>query len=375
MTFKLSKMTDAQLARLPAIRDEWLKIGLSCEPLDFEAAKAAAIDAYHVAGLKEPKYFFRFRSPIEAAYAAANLKSAQVGAQVGAQVRAQVWAQVGDQVWDQVGAQVRPQVWAQVGAQVRDQVRAQVMDQVMDQVRAQVWDQVWDQGWNQVGAQVRAQVHGNHDAGWLSFHATLLKFGIKDCAKLEPLMRLAKVCGWWAPYANAVIFQDRPSELHRDEQGRLHNQTGAAVLYRDGFGVFAVHGVRVPAWIILHPEQITPAKIDAEQNAEVRRVMVEKFGQERYLREGNTKLVHKDDWGELYWKDQPGDEPIVMVKVVNSTPEADGSFKDYFLQVHPELRPLLPNGKLGEPQELTAHNAVASTWGLRGTEYAPAVET
>ena len=27
------------------------------------------------------------------------------------------------------------------------------------------------------------------------------------------------------------------------------------------------------------------------------------------------------------------------------------------------------------PQQLTAHNAVASTWGMRGEEYAPAVES
>jgi hypothetical protein len=64
-----------------------------------------------------------------------------------------------------------------------------------------------------------------------------------------------------------------------------------------------------------------------------------------------------------------------MVKVVNSTPEPDGSFKDYFLRVHPELRPLLSNNRMGEPQALTAHNAVASTFGKRGGEYAPCVET
>jgi hypothetical protein len=33
-----------------------------------------------------------------------------------------------------------------------------------------------------------------------------------------------------------------------------------------------------------------------------------------------------------------------MVGVVNSTPEPDGSFKNYFLGVHPELRPLPPPG-------------------------------
>jgi hypothetical protein len=63
-----------------------------------------------------------------------------------------------------------------------------------------------------------------------------------------------------------------------------------------------------------------------------------------------------------------------MVKVRNSTPEPDGSVKDYFLRVHPQLRPMIDGG-LGDPQPMTARNAVASTFGLRGEEYHPTVET
>lgn len=63
-----------------------------------------------------------------------------------------------------------------------------------------------------------------------------------------------------------------------------------------------------------------------------------------------------------------------MVRVVNSTPEPDGSHKRYMLRVHPELRPLLDEG-LGQPQKMTARNAVASTFGLRGEEYAPYAES
>lgn len=66
---------------------------------------------------------------------------------------------------------------------------------------------------------------------------------------------------------------------------------------------------------------------------------------------------------------------VEHVRVVNSTPEQDGTSQEYWLRVHPELRPLLRDGQLGEPQQLTAHNAVASTFGLRGEQYAPEVQT
>jgi hypothetical protein len=69
------------------------------------------------------------------------------------------------------------------------------------------------------------------------------------------------------------------------------------------------------------------------------------------------------------------DEPLVMVKVVNSTPEMDGSFKDYFIRVDPNCRPMLDDNKFGDPQELTARNAVASTFGKKGEEYDPVFQT
>jgi hypothetical protein len=50
-----------------------------------------------------------------------------------------------------------------------------------------------------------------------------------------------------------------------------------------------------------------------------------------------------------------------MVRVLNSTDEADGSKKPYWLRVDPSLT--------------TARAAVAWTFGLTAEQYAPAVET
>jgi len=67
--------------------------------------------------------------------------------------------------------------------------------------------------------------------------------------------------------------------------------------------------------------------------------------------------------------------PTVRVEVVNHFAEPDGAYRHFFLQVHPELRPILTDGTYGAAQPLTARNAVASTFGLSGAEYAPEVET
>lgn len=214
-----------------------------------------------------------------------------------------------------------------------------------------------------------------HDAGWLSFYNFFLEVvGLECCGQLEGLYLLAD-SGWWWPFAGAVILTELPTQLHRDDRGRLHSEHGPAISYPDDFGIYAIHGVRVPREIIEAPETITAKQIESESNLEIKRVMIDRYGQGKYLLDSGAQAIHSDIMGTLYRKDIPGDESLVMVKVRNSTPEPDGSIKDYFLRVHPQLRPLIGVGLMGEPQKMTARNAIASTFGLTGDQYAPLVET
>ena len=230
---------------------------------------------------------------------------------------------------------------------------------------AQVGDQVGDQ----VGAQVWHACYGQHDASWLAFYEFFEReCGLECCEKLRGMQTAAQHCGWWWPFANAVIITERPRTLVHDAEGRLHREDGPALQYPDGWGIWAWHGVRVPQDVIERPETITVEQIEHERNAEVRRVLITRYGQDRYLRDSGAQQLHRDEWGALWRKELAGDEPLVMVQVTNSTAEPDGTYKDYFLRVQPELRPLRDDG-LGEPQELTALNAVASTFGMTGREY------
>lgn len=102
--------------------------------------------------------------------------------------------------------------------------------------------------------------------------------------------------------------------------------------------IYQWHGVTVPERIILQPETISAADITGEQDAEVRRVMVERFGADRYIRESGAKIISKDDWGTLYRAEMPNDEALVMVNVINATPEPDGSFHDYWIRVEPSVK-------------------------------------
>jgi hypothetical protein len=98
--------------------------------------------------------------------------------------------------------------------------------------------------------------------------------------------------------------------------------------------------------------------------------MIDRFGQDRFIIESKAEKIHEDSFGILYKKELKDDPvPLVVVKVINSTAEPDGTFKDYWLRVDPELRPMLENNQFGNPQKLTARNAIASTFGVTGNQY------
>lgn len=180
------------------------------------------------------------------------------------------------------------------------------------------------------------------------------------------------------------MISDRPEVLLVDDRNRPHCDTGPFCRWRDGSALYAVHGVRVPAWIIEKPERLTAKHIDDERNAEVRRVMIERFTPKRWLRESGAKVVAEAPadhshiglrTARLLRKEVPDDEPILMLDLLNSTPEPDGTVKRYFLRVDPNAY----GGKAAKNLQAAA----ASTWRLpdgslafeRYTDYAPEMES
>jgi hypothetical protein len=194
--------------------------------------------------------------------------------------------------------------------------------------------------------------------------------GLKnETNKLNGLMSLAQSAGWALPHKNICWVSERHNVLARDERGRLHSVAGPACAFPDGWAIYAVHGVRVPQFVIEDPRLITLNNIDAENNAEIRRVMIERYrfkeeieGAAAYLRDAGAKrLDHNESFGTLWRREVPNDEPIVMAEVVNRSPESDGRFRRYFLRVPPTMT--------------SVHDAVAWTFGKTAKEYNPVAET
>jgi hypothetical protein len=158
-----------------------------------------------------------------------------------------------------------------------------------------------------------------------------------------------------------VLVCESPIAASLNDRDQLHNPDGAALEFRDGFKIYAINGVILPPDAILAPHKLQLAEIERQENVEVRRILIQQYGMERYLQDSGAEQIDVDEYGVLYRKSLPTDEPIVVVKVINATPEPDGTYKYYFLRVPPHMT--------------TARAAVAWTFNMNSEEYEPRTES
>jgi hypothetical protein len=197
--------------------------------------------------------------------------------------------------------------------------------------------------------------YGLHDAFWLGFYDFFRKY--LDIPKIDGLIQLSQNCGWWWSFENAVILTERPSFISRDDENRLHCENRMALEYPDGWGLYVWHGVRVSENIITSPNSIEPKDITTEQNQEIRRVMLERYGIDRFLASEAVEVLGTDNYGQLLECKAIDDDlkPSRFIKVKDGS-----SDRQYFLRVPPGTK--------------SAHEGAAWTFNMKKEEYNPLKE-
>jgi hypothetical protein len=172
---------------------------------------------------------------------------------------------------------------------------------------------------------------------FLSFFRHVSKLDI-DYSKFDAWEKLTKHSGPRIVHKRFCIISDRPSKLLVDSQNRPHCEDGAFCEWRDGSALYSWHGTRVPSWIIENPEKITIEKINNETNLEIKRVMCERYGWEKYFKDriekGACKLLNeKIVWGQAVrlFIDKDGEIDRHFVHVINGTEEQDGSRHQFII--------------------------------------------
>jgi hypothetical protein len=137
---------------------------------------------------------------------------------------------------------------------------------------------------------------------------------------------LIQSCSTVLPRRKFCYISDRPTQIHFDEQQRLHGVGQPAISFADDTHLYFNQGVHLPSdYGKLHPHQWHSEWVLTEANAEVRRILIEGIGYGRVCQELNARTI--DTWREytLLWIELPTlihannrqvtEEPIFLLKM------------------------------------------------------------
>jgi hypothetical protein len=177
---------------------------------------------------------------------------------------------------------------------------------------------------------------------------------VRQTAPLAGLWQLAPSACWMVPHEQVCWLMHRPSRMRRDANGRLHAADGPALSFGPDCEVYAWKGILVPARLIEQPKSIDVRTIEAAHDPQIRRCMIDIMTPQRFIEQGGAYRVVEDETGVL-WRQRWRWEAWAAVEVINGSPEPDGTYKRYFLQVPPTVR--------------TPREGVAWTYGLSERQY------
>jgi hypothetical protein len=200
----ITELTKEQKDKLIDYGLKWTSVGLSTEPVSLPIAIEAVKNAYRYAGVKPiPKiYLGPFDNPVDCA-------------------KAQI-------MFKRMPADTDLSKLKYIDIPEGEEFTAE-----------ELYDAIED------------QVYGFHESSWLCYYEFIKnELDVPELEALDGLMDAAEELGWWAPYDKVVFIQNRPAEIHLDEEGRLHNDNGPALKWRGdnrAYDIYAIHGELQPS--------------------------------------------------------------------------------------------------------------------------------
>ena len=207
---RIEKLTPEQEAMFPVWRDKWIDIGLKTGETDWETFGVYMPICYQKAGLEFPKKVIRVSSPIVGAFASS----------------------------------IANKILKNKGKSVHDAVHGAVHDAVHDAVHGAVHDaklewhfwlggQFWVGGWWGSPA-------------YVSFFTDVckLKLNVDIQERATAYRKVCESVNYIWCNSEFVMVCARPTKILRNAQGRLHSDTGKAIEYPDGWGLYFLNGVR-----------------------------------------------------------------------------------------------------------------------------------
>jgi hypothetical protein len=327
---KIQSISASQWAAIHEMRQSIYD--LCATPADHRLAEQAVEALYTNASKQPPKVLF-CKSPLEGVLLFAILKQANLGANLrdtlwanlrdtlranlgdnlganlGANLRDTLWANLGDNLGANLGANLWANLRDNLGANLGDTLWANLGDNLGDNLRANLWDTLRDNlGANlrdNLGDNLRANLRDTlrdtlRDNLWafyyekarLGFYLGGEIAGVKyDLEKRSRYKLIAQNLDFILPFENICIVCDRPIKIGWHDAGGIHCEDGPAVEYADGYKLWALEGYLVPEQVVMAPETQTLEDIHQEENEEIRRIRINRFGWSRYISKSHGEVL------------------------------------------------------------------------------------
>lgn len=146
---------------------------------------------------------------------------------------------------------------------------------------------------------------GGYDSGWTAFYDYFDQIGIKydkdvDFDKWRDFITKSGVYATLL-YEKMAFVCIRPCVVSRDEKDELHCEDGPAIAWRDGYGLFYLHGVSMSQEQVMTPAaDMTAEMVMSEKNADVRAELVRKYGINRLADQGKVLDSYKA-YSQQWW--------------------------------------------------------------------------
>jgi hypothetical protein len=158
--------------------------------------------------------------------------------------------------------------------------------------------------------QISGLLEGNSmwdDSGWFYVYAFAMEAGLCNDERIGIYKDYLEGGVFMGKFfrKNAVVCEG-PEYVKRNAAGRFHSDGTAALRWPDGFSIYCLNNVMMPANVVLTPHhKLDPKMILKERNVEIRREIVRKIGIERVIKSFDTKLLDTWEAYELLLLDLP----------------------------------------------------------------------
>ncbi|MEH1820899.1 MAG: DUF6745 domain-containing protein [Nostoc sp.] len=299
----IEKLTPEQEALIPVYREKWRAIALSTERIDKGKAAEAVRVAYAAISKKEPEIIF-----CDSSYAGLQiLIQKQLELDINKDLLNSIFPRLtnkNNEVLYQLNTELLNKLpILRVNFITQDYVS-------IDELK--------------IKTQFKKNLHSPwlksqwlaSSCCWIDFYVSVLNCSYNQIS-WQVLQSLAKYCGWILFYENICLICDRPLHLRFDNQNRLHAEGEPAIEFTDGYSLYSYHGVTLPEkYGKIHPQQWQATWLLTEENAELRRVLIQGIGYARICQE--LQAIELDKWQEytLLGIDNNVDiEPIYLLKM------------------------------------------------------------